>query len=660
MVLDSDQLEAHADTVGKKAINLARLKALGCTVPPFVVIPTSVVSTLDAKKLDKLVKHILERLRADTFAVRSAALIEDDAEHSFAGQFLTHVDVKPHDIGMRISEVIEHARAYLKGDLAKCSIIVQEYIRADFSGVAFTRHPGNKRQMLVEYHQGIGEDLVSGKIKPESIEWYWNEPLPRHQLPLKDILPVFQKIERACEHPQDIEWCLQNGQWYLLQARPITTISKEQYQGLLYLDQALPSGNPFLYEQTTISEIAPRPTPFTLSILKRLYADNGPIQRVYQKYGVTFEARDFLRIIGNQLYVDREQELHTLLPSYSYFRKPTSATPTRSTMKGFWRSWQNTAALGKIAIRDVDAFVTSVKNELKQIPDSSDLSEIWPAFSHCYELIFEINLLAEISVRRLDAILKPYGKTAIQILSTSLRETFFSPKADAPPKGWIGNGLEIANTDAFMTRTPTYADDPEMISWWNALPEWRKTFLRPFLEKAVACDHLRERGRWLTVGYINALRRAIGTSSYFSTIEELENGHVSKTEVTERRKQHAQYSHWSFPPRLSNLPESVRREKPQGISSGTTEGVLVSREQLDKKKDPRCILYTEMLTPDLVQYFDYIVGIVSSQGGILSHLAILAREQHIPVVTNVDILKEHISIGDQIRIDGDSGKISVL
>ena len=211
-----------------------------------------------------------------------------------------------------------------------------------------------------------------------------------------------------------------------------------------------------------------------------------------------------------------------------------------------------------------------------------------------------------------------------------------------------------------MARTPSYTDDPHLNAWWNDLPEWRKKFLQPFLEKAVACDYLREIGRWLTVGYINALRRVIGTSSYFYTIEELEKGDLLKTEDAKRQKQYAKYSRWSFSSRLSNLPEQMRKEQPQGISSGIAEGILLSREQLDQTKPSSGILYTGMLTPDLVQYFDRIKGIISSQGGILSHLAILAREQHIPVVTNVDILKEHLHLGDRVHIDGDKGEVSRL
>jgi pyruvate,water dikinase len=65
-----------------------------------------------------------------------------------------------------------------------------------------------------------------------------------------------------------------------------------------------------------------------------------------------------------------------------------------------------------------------------------------------------------------------------------------------------------------------------------------------------------------------------------------------------------------------------------------------------------------MLSPDLTKYFDRISGIVSNNGGILSHLAIMAREKNIPVVVGYSITNGKFKLGDQIQIDGSSGKIN--
>ena len=54
-------------------------------------------------------------------------------------------------------------------------------------------------------------------------------------------------------------------------------------------------------------------------------------------------------------------------------------------------------------------------------------------------------------------------------------------------------------------------------------------------------------------------------------------------------------------------------------------GKIVDIESLEQFPRPR-ILFTEYLSPDLYQYFSQIDGIISKNGGLLSHLSILARE----------------------------------
>ena len=96
-----------------------------------------------------------------------------------------------------------------------------------------------------------------------------------------------------------------------------------------------------------------------------------------------------------------------------------------------------------------------------------------------------------------------------------------------------------------------------------------------------------------------------------------------------------------------------------GVSSGTAHGMLSSRETIENHLTPdnKPILYTEILSPDLTQYFDRISGIVSYNGGLLSHLAIMARENRIPIVVGFSIAKSGIRTGDMVQIDGSKGII---
>jgi phosphohistidine swiveling domain-containing protein len=659
-ILTTDQLKAHSQEVGAKALNLERLQSIGCHVPPFIVIPSSAIRKIDEDSIKHIVNEIVTILHnVSSFSVRSAMRIEDDFKQSHAGQFLTRLNISEPDLAAAIIEVVSHADARLNRDLSNCSIIVQEYIPADYSGVTFTRHPSCFRQMLIEYHAGVGEHLVSGAIRPASIEIFWTEPLPSHELPLPSMIDVFELVEQTFHYPQDIEWCIRGNEFFLLQSRPITTINDTQYAGLLYLDQKLPSEIPFRYEQTAICEIAPRPTPFTFSILKRLYEKNGPIDRVYQSHGVHYESKDFLKVIGNQLYIDREQELHSLFPTHTYYRMPYSEKPRFNSLAECIRSIRNFFAFATMKAKTIHEYEHRLNDLLEKIPQSTDPSTTWTFFNHAYETIFEVNLFAEQYISRLEFALKAHHISSISILSSSFRTRFFQPAFSIQPKSWIGNGLETIEQEAFIAKNPVYQKNEILDTWWTALPEYQQKILSPILMHAIAFDDLRERGRWLTVGYMNAFRTSTISWSPFITIDEYET-RTTDISVKDREQAYAQYSEWDFPSLLTNLDVSGLSKTLKGVSSGNANGILVTREQLDEYPNESLILYSEMLTPDLVQFFPRIKGILSVQGGTLSHLAILAREHHVPVVVNIDLLKEGLHLGDKLHIDGDLGIVSKL
>jgi len=64
-----------------------------------------------------------------------------------------------------------------------------------------------------------------------------------------------------------------------------------------------------------------------------------------------------------------------------------------------------------------------------------------------------------------------------------------------------------------------------------------------------------------------------------------------------------------------------------------------------------------MLSPNLTKYFDRISGIISNNRGLLSHLAIMAREKNIPAIVGFSIFDGEFKLGDYVRIDGSKDKI---
>jgi pyruvate,water dikinase len=190
----------------------------------------------------------LRRLTADEanarFAVRSSAVGEDGSRASFAGIHETELELAADEVEGAVRRCwaslwSERALAYratrsvpLDGAMA---VVVQRLIPADAAAVAFTRHPVTGRADVVYLNavRGLGEALVSGTATPDEVV------LSKADLAvlevviggdervltddqLRDLGRLSIDLERRFGGAIDIEAAHADGQWYVLQARPIT------------------------------------------------------------------------------------------------------------------------------------------------------------------------------------------------------------------------------------------------------------------------------------------------------------------------------------------------------------------------------------------------------------------------------------------------------
>ncbi|MFA6992239.1 MAG: PEP/pyruvate-binding domain-containing protein [Candidatus Gracilibacteria bacterium] len=633
-----------SSTIGAKTLKLSDLISLGLNVPRFKAI-NSLKLKENISNFESIAKKIHGELNCKKYAVRSSALIEDSKKESFAGQFKTKIDVDSQNLSSAIKEVTEHAQRFLGGSIEKFSIIIQEYIEADISGVTFTRNPTGGREMVIEYHKGRGEELVSGNIKPKKVELYWTDASQKKDLPtFNEAIENFKKIENFYKFPQDIEWCIKDNKWYFLQTRPITTISETEYKQSLYLDKTLPNGD-FYYEKTEISEIAPRPTQITKDILTKIYEADGPIHNVYKKFKIHYSPINTLRIIGNELFVDREEELKTLL------------------------SIKNLFHIYRINLDGHNKIFQALQNAIKTEQKINTTQEFLEVFEKDYQIIFEINLLAGISIKKLGNLTK--NNISLSLLLShgeQLLQTDEKYQLDIETGNLIGNTIEISDESKFIKNTSNISHNNELKEWWEKLSEIKKTMLKKKIQHAIIYNKLREMGRWLVIKRINQLRELLFDMAeknnfkdkreiYFAKLDEVVHEKISEGICDERRKHYMEYMDFNMPKILTNKPINAPQAV-QGVSPGKVEGILVQEDEIkdEKYKNKDKILFTRVLSPELAKYFDDIKGIVSEQGGFLSHLAIIARERGLPVITGIEIDK--IKLGRKIEIDGSNGKIS--
>ena len=92
-----------------------------------------------------------------------------------------------------------------------------------------------------------------------------------------------------------------------------------------------------------------------------------------------------------------------------------------------------------------------------------------------------------------------------------------------------------------------------------------------------------------------------------------------------------------------------------GIASGTVK-IIHSLDDLDKIKQGD-ILVTTMTNPDMVVTMAKAAAIVTDEGGVTAHAAIVSREMGIPCIVGTDNATSELEDGMEITVDGFHGKI---
>jgi pyruvate,water dikinase len=263
-------------------------------------------------------------------AVRSSARDEDSAEHSFAGQLESFLCVTPADLATRVADVWRsgfsqrilayRAEVGLTDPPPAPAVLVQRLVEPQVSGVAFSADPvsGRRDQAVVSAVWGLGEALVSGAVDADT--WrvgpqgevldariahkhvaHRRQAEAVRAVPLADaeadaatleaadvarVAALARQAEALFGSPQDTEWALEGGGLYLLQSRPITTLT----------GPANTAGEHAVWDCSNIAEnYSGVTTPLTFSFARHVYAT------VY---------REFCLLMGVPADVVREVQPH--------------------------------------------------------------------------------------------------------------------------------------------------------------------------------------------------------------------------------------------------------------------------------------------------------------------------------------------------------------
>lgn len=219
-----------------KARHLEILKEQGFPVPKFILVSEN-------EEVD------LSFSERDCFAVRSNFSAEDGGDHSFAGQFLTRLNVKREKVKEAVQEVFSSyagsldykekanrgkAEYYLKQQGKAETVLIQEMLFPEKSGVLFTKNPkGILSEMVVVLGQGLGDKVVEDQENVLTYHYFPGECLYQEgqgtglgleEDELKTLFSLGEEIEQLFQKPMDIEFAIEKGKIYILQARAITTL----------------------------------------------------------------------------------------------------------------------------------------------------------------------------------------------------------------------------------------------------------------------------------------------------------------------------------------------------------------------------------------------------------------------------------------------------
>lgn len=220
-----------------------------------------------------LITEHFKKLDTEFVAVRSSATAEDGAEHAWAGQLESYLNTTEAEVLDKVKHcwaslftpraIFYRFEKGLHATKISVAVVIQKMVASEVSGIAFSVHPitEDHNQLIIEAGFGLGEAIVSGSITPDS---YVVEKNPRRIIDINvntqtkalhrqagggnvwqdirepqassqvlteqqilELAELVIKIENHYGFPCDIEWAYEAGKFYIVQSRPITTLSSD-------------------------------------------------------------------------------------------------------------------------------------------------------------------------------------------------------------------------------------------------------------------------------------------------------------------------------------------------------------------------------------------------------------------------------------------------
>ncbi|MCA9167040.1 MAG: hypothetical protein KDB23_05210 [Planctomycetales bacterium] len=693
---------------GGKAAVLLELQEAGFAVPAFEVSPACVESAV-------------RRLKAP-LVVRSSACAEDGTQLSFAGQFQSYLHLFSTD---QVTHAIKrcHDSVHDPGVTAYCQqhgissseltmhVIVQRMIEPELAGVAFTVNPVTGcEEIVIEACAGLADDLLAGKV----------DSLPTDDPLMQKYRPEIERIARQVQlhfgTPQDIEFAVEGGTVYLLQARPITRIGfanvQEQWTNADFRDGGVSSTvcSPLMW--SLYEYVWDRSLKDTLRELK-LFRGEFEASRCFfgRPYWNLAAVKESLAVLPGYRERDFDEDLSVQI-NYDGFGQTTPIT-----LRNLLRALPTVFAIPRFLKQQIRA-----TGELLAVPQEERWQQVDPNACHKAEafaqLIHHSYLPVEYtyfrtifasSLAKIDFLgafpdadyiglvsgLPPLRHMApIRLVqdSSDRSDAFFSslidqygyhycrgldviePRWDEEP-AFVKGMLDAirARTDTDAVRNPQQAYELTLQATLRDIPRRNH---RRFLTKLARLRQLlwlREELRDVSsYGYHRlrqcalaiARQRGLGDGVFFQTFQDVIQDDRSR--IDERRQNYVSYRNFQAPNEIGGrfrFQSSCKSGQLHGIaaSPGTVTGkAFVCRNVEEAAQMPDgSILVCPFTDPGWTAVLGRAAGVITETGGLLSHAAILCREYGIPAVLGIPQATQRIAHACQLDLNGNTGRAAI-
>lgn len=555
-----------------------------------------------------------KNLGSEFVAVRSSATSEDSADAAWAGQLDSYLNTTESALLENVQKcwaslftpraIFYRFEKNLHNTFISVAVVVQEMVNSEKSGIAFSVHPVTEdhNQLIIEAGLGLGEAIVSGSITPDSYvvtknpreiidikvsiqnkalylkveggnEWQnlgkIGETQVLDETQIHELSDLIIKIEDHYGFPCDIEWAMEDNEFYIVQSRPITTLAKS-----------------FKH----------------ISIYKKFFTRNIPL-------------------VVSQLWWDAE---------HNYFSEHINGVTRFNPLF--------TSQTSTEVFYDINNTETAVN----------------PLFDYFVESIHLINQKLE-DFDELSSELKSYLEQDKNI------ETF------------------IMIYDLFT-------------KFWSYLPILVQLPLRPdvFSESIITeLKRARDKSQYIEQGAIKWLEEfcsaEYGADGKIMTYKELAEQQVlSSREISERRQGYILFEGRVYPRdikkieqefnleiqnlqvEIGNIDSEVNYKNSELIGISAFPGKVTGRVRIVRNfEDSQTlkigeVMVSPMTTPDYLGAIKKVAAIVTDEGGITCHAAIIAREMKVPCVIGTKCATEVLNDGDLVEVDSDNGTVRIL